>query len=487
MMHRVALAGLLLLAAPASGIEQPQTRFIVDANEGLIESYTGRVYVMLGSSPRREPRHGPDWFNPSPFFGVDVVDWTPGTPIIFDEQSAGHPVAIDELNGRDWVAQAVFRGGENSSIGSGAGTVYSQPVTMQIHGDTVLVADTLDPGRQLPEVTGLEWVEFESPMLSRAAGRSIMHRAGVIAPKDYDPNEDRTWPVLYVIGGFPGSLQGASMSMWMWGSTGISKEAFIVHLDAETRTGHHAFIDSEGNGPRSHAFVEEFIPYLEDRYPFRPEPSGRLLTGHSSGGWASLWLQLNWPDVFGGTWSTAPDPVDFRDFQQINIYEEGANAFKDTSGQRRAVARLGPNRRIWYDQFVSMEAALGDGGQIRSFDWTFSPVGEDGKPRRLINPETGAIDPEVAEAWKACDINLFVQERWDEIGPRLEGKLHIVGGSEDTFYLDGALRKLQETLKALGSDAQVELVEGADHSNFMTKPRRRRMARDMINMFNQSP
>ena len=123
MMHRVALAGLLLLAAPASGGEQPQTRFIVDANEGLIESYTGRVYVMLGSSPRREPRHGPDWFNPSPFFGMDVVDWTPGTPLIFDEQSAGHPVAIDELVGRDWVAQAVFRGGENSSIGSGAGAM----------------------------------------------------------------------------------------------------------------------------------------------------------------------------------------------------------------------------------------------------------------------------------------------------------------------------------------------------------------------------
>ncbi len=37
-------------------------------------------------------------------------------------------------------------------------------------------------------------------------------------------------------------------------------------------------------------------------------------SGHSSGGWSSLWLQIEHPEVFGGVWSLAPDPVDFRDF-----------------------------------------------------------------------------------------------------------------------------------------------------------------------------
>ena len=484
---RTALGAILLLTTATLGAERSQTRFIVDAAEGLLDSYTGRVYIMLGRSPRREPRFGPDWFNPSPFYAVDVSGWTPGTPIVFDEEAAGHPVDIDELTGQDWFAQAIFRAGETSGIGSGEGTVYSEPVPVQLGEDTSLLADTVDEGRPLPEVTGLEWVEHHSPMLSKALGRDIVHRAGVVPPSNYDPMQERTWPVLYVIGGFPGTLRGASMSMWMWGNAGLSEEAFIVHLEAETPTGHHAFVDSEGNGPRGTAFVEEFIPYLEQRFPFEPNATGRLLTGHSSGGWASLWLQLNWPDVFGGTWSTAPDPVDFRDFQRIDIYDEGANAFEDRDGQRRAVARLGADRRIWYDDFVSMEAVMGDGGQIRSFDWTFSPLGEDGTPRRLIDPDTGAIDPVVAEAWKSSDINLFVQEHWADIGPRLAGKLHIVGGGEDTFYLEGALRNLKETLETLGSDAQVEIVEGADHSNFMTKPRRKRMVRDMIETFNQSP
>jgi alpha-beta hydrolase superfamily lysophospholipase len=58
--------------------------------------------------------------------------------------------------------------------------------------------------------------------------------------------------------------------------------------------------------------------------------------------------------------------------------------------------------------------------------------------------------------------------------------MHIIGGSEDTFYLDGALRKLQETLEALGSDADIQIIEGADHSNFMNRRRRQHIAQQML-------
>ena len=171
-------------------------------------------------------------------------------------------------------------------------------------------------------------------------------REGVQDERFFDPEADRTWPTVYVIGGFPGTLDGAAMTKWMWGSTPIAEECFIVHLEAESPTGHHVFADSPGNGPRGTALVEEFIPHLETQWPLRPEPGGRLLTGHSSGGWSSLWLQLNWPDVFGGTWSTAPDPVDFRDFQRTDIYAASANAFVEPTGDRHPVARLGRGRYI---------------------------------------------------------------------------------------------------------------------------------------------
>ena len=62
------------------------------------------------------------------------------------------------------------------------------------------------------------------------------------------------------------------------------------------------------------------------------------MTGHSSGGWASLWLQISYSDLFGGCWSTAPDPVDFRAFQTLNIYED-RNGHWTREGLPRPVAR----------------------------------------------------------------------------------------------------------------------------------------------------
>ena len=105
-----------------------------------------------------------------------------------------------------------------------------------------------------------------------------------------------------------------------------------VMLDPSCRTGHHVFADSANNGPFGRALVEELIPHIEARFRGLGKPAGRFLTGHSSGGWSSLWLQTTYPDFFGGTWSTAPDPVDFRDFQKINLYAPGTNIFVDDKG-----------------------------------------------------------------------------------------------------------------------------------------------------------
>src|SRR5205809_188241 len=72
-------------------------------------------------------------------------------------------------------------------------------------------------------------------------------------------------------------------------------------------------------GPWGEALTEELIPYLEQRYRMDAKPSGRLLNGHSSGGWAVLWLQVAYPHFFGGTWPTSPDPSDFHSFTGPNL------------------------------------------------------------------------------------------------------------------------------------------------------------------------
>jgi S-formylglutathione hydrolase FrmB len=260
-------------------------------------------------------------------------------------------------------------------------------------------------------------------------------------------------------------------------------EMIWVVLDPNCRLGHHVFADSANNGPVGQALTQELIPYIEKNFRAVGKPSGRFVTGHSSGGWSSLWLQVTYPDFFNGTWSTAPDPVDFRDFQRIDLYAPGANMFTGPDGKQRPLARSGARVLQYYKPFSDMEEVAGHGGQLGSFEAVFSPKGADGKPRRLWDRKTGAVDPEVAKEWQKYDIRLVLERNWKELGPKLQGKIHVYMGGEDTFYLDGAARLLAASLKQLGSDAVVEVVPGRDHFTLMDQAMRRRIAQEMAERF----
>ena len=81
------------------------------------------------------------------------------------------------------------------------------------------------------------------------------------------------------------------------------------------------------------------IPHIDAHYRTQPEANGRFTTGHSSGGWSSLWLQINYPETFGGCWSTSPDPVDFRDYQQVDLYADPPlSLYYDPQGEMRPIA-----------------------------------------------------------------------------------------------------------------------------------------------------
>jgi pimeloyl-ACP methyl ester carboxylesterase len=204
-----------------------------------------------------------------------------------------------------------------------------------------------------------------------------------------------------------------------------------------------------------------------------------LLNGHSSGGWSSLWLQVSYADVYGGTWSTSPDPVDFRDFQRINIYAPDENMFRDREGARRPIARMGPVAVLFYDRFSRMDDVIGHGGQLTSFEAVFSPLDREGHPRKLWNRSTGAIDPEVAKAWEPYDIRLILERNWAQLGPKLKGKLHVIVGGLDTFYLEGAAKLLKDSLARLGSAAVVEIVPNRDHGSILDNTLAQQMDHEM--------
>ena len=309
---------------------------------------------------------------------------------------------------------------------------------------------------------------LRSKLLSDFWGREQRIEAGVVLPPGWTPQQKL--PVAYDIHGFGGSHRVAWRSerrLHDHIEEGEVPAMIWVFLNAQFSLGHHEFADSVNNGPWGQALTEEFIPALETAFGAFGAPAGRFLTGHSSGGWSSLWLQVTYPDFFNGTWSTAPDSVDFRDFTGVDIYRF-ENAFQDPEGNEIMLMRQNGKFVRSIREYVEGEVSRREyGGQFASFDAVFSPRGEDGRPMRMIDRETGRIDRAVAAAWRKYDIGLILRENWETLGPRLKGKLHVWCGTEDTFRLEGACRLLQTDLRLLESDAEVLLVEGRHHGSLM--------------------
>lgn len=327
--------------------------------------------------------------------------------------------------------------------------------------------DAMRPG-PLPENHTVRYYSVHSDLLSRFWGRDMRVEAGVVVPPDWRPDERS--PIVYYIHGFGGShhaarnLNGAVTPKLRLPGSDYPR---LIHvcMNAQFPLGHHVFADSVNNGPWNRAFVEEFLPSFEAAYGGLREASQRYLSGHSSGGWSALWLQVSHPDLFGGVWASAPDPVDFRDFTGVNIYTF-ANAYTTPSGRPVMLLRDGSRwARSLREVVMDEERSYLYGGQFRSFEAVFSPRGEDGRPMPLFDRQTGAIDRQVAEAWKRYDISLILRDRWRELGPQLQGKVHVVCGDRDTFRLEGPLRLLQQELTRLSSDAEIVFVPGADHFN----------------------
>lgn len=459
----VALAGC---AGPAS--QSPAaSRIDVTVADGLLsEPYSGRVYVTVSENAATEPRLQSRWFDPPVTVVEDVEGWTGETPISLTADDLAHPMGLDDLAPGVYQAQAYIRLAPDSpDAGRGVGDLFSEPMEFVVAEDgafgvdIALSARVEDKGFEPPDqVTA---IKFRSERLSEFHGRDYDVDASIRLPKNWSADPSKTWPVLYYISGFGGD-HTAFRFLLRDELIPALDELILVIPSAKNYWGHSVFADSANTGPWGAMFVKELAPFIDQTYR-GAGPTQRFVTGISSGGWSSLWLQVEYPESFGGVWSFVPDPVDFRDFQQIDLYADGSNMFRDAQGERRPLARMDGAPVIFYEDFVRAETVYGPGGQIRSFEAVFSPRGADGQPQRIFDPETGEVFTSAVEAWKPYDINLKIQDEWAEIGPALEGKIRIYAGGEDTFYLEGATELLAVTLKALGSDALVEVVPGLAH------------------------
>lgn len=365
---------------------------------------------------------------------------------------------------------AVDDDAEKISLGvriDGAGTYFVDDIALETMRDVAASDSPLlkRVAQRLLENPNFQHVHERSELLSRFWGRDIFLDAGVVVPPDAKPGEELA--VCYEIHGFGGSW----LSLYKTGAALFDKmragypRMLYVFLDASCPQGHHEFVDSVNNGPWGQALVSELIPAIEKRFLEGHPPKSRFLTGHSSGGWSSLWLQVSYPHLFDGTWSTAPDPVDFRNFSGVDLYT-AKNMYFDDAGRERPLVRDNGKELMSVRAYTLDEMSRRPyGGQMASFDAVFSPRGDDGRPMPLFDRKTGVIDPFVAQAWRKFDIGALLRERWATSGGKLAGKLHVWCGSIDTYRLDGAVSLLKHDLAELGSDADVLIVEGRAHAS----------------------
>jgi len=468
---------------------QAQPEFRIHFSEDLERPVAGRLVVTLAwaSEDGRGPDPGaaPFLFSPMPMYGRDVAA-EPGDTLVLDAFDDVFPRALAEFEPGRYRAVAVLDSAREASDRTAeAGNLVSEIVSFELGDGPVAVAFVLaeaSPGRVWERTPGATEFSIRSELLSDFHGRDIELRAGVVYPIDHDPA--RWYPAVYSVPGFGGDHLRASRRAEAIAAAEpddprmhIHGHSFYIILDPESGNGHTLFADSANNGPVGRALVEELIPALEERFRLVADPGARVVTGHSSGGWSSLWLAIEYPDTFGACFSSAPDPVDFRFFQSINAYED-ESWYTAASGEERASVSRDGKVYLTIREENQMEEVLGPRNtaaqQWDSWLAVWGPRAGDGNPAALYDPRTGAIDHAIAERFRAYDIRDRVLRDPERYLPLFAERVRLICGDEDNFDLHLAVEALRSTLVGRGiewprdgSGGYITLVPGEDHGTLL--------------------
>jgi hypothetical protein len=399
--------------------------------------------------------------------------------------------------------------GEGQQWNRKPGNLYSAPQWVTLRpNDPQRIRISLDS--IIPPITpprDTKYVRHEriqSQLLSAFWGKPVFLGAHVLLPEGFDQHPEARYPLVIDHGHFPGdfspwretppdpNLQPDSSTRFrLKGYNRIQQESayqfyqewtgptfprvLLIQIQHPTPYYDDSYaVNSENNGPYGDAIMRELVPYLEKKYRGIGQGWARFTYGGSTGGWEAMAVQMFYPDEFNGAWVACPDPLDFRAYELVNIYQD-RNAYYPASPWIRLprVARrdyLGHvtstvESENHYEQVIGTKGR--SGGQWDIWQAVYSPVGDDGYPRPIWDKETGAIDRTVAEFWREhYDLSHILERDWSTLGPRLRGKLHIYVGEADNYYLNDAVYLVEQVLKTRTNppaDAEVDYEPRAEH------------------------
>ena len=533
----VVASGMPATPAPAQGAPAGSTagpsrlRFAVSfPRERSTTAIDGRLLLLISSDTSAEPRFQvSDALSTQLVFGVDVENWRPGEERVIDGSAFGYPLrSLGELPRGTYRVQVLvnryetFRRSDGHTVklppdrGEGQqwsrkpGNLHSRPRQVALDpARNEVVRVTLD--QEIPPVEDfatretkyVRYVRIRSERLSTFWGRDMHLAAWVLLPWGFDEHPNARYPLVVNHGHFPASLGGwretppdttlapdfsarfnlrgynriQQQHAWQfyqdWTGKGFPR-VLLIEIQHPTPFYDDSYaVNSANNGPYGDAIQYELIPEIERRFRGIGQGWARFTYGGSTGGWEAMAVQLFYPEEYNGAWIACPDPIDFRAYTVVNIYED-TNAYYYSSRWKR-VPR--PGHRDWLGQLTATleqmnhrELALGtrgrSGDQWDVWQSVYSPVGADGYPKPIWDKRTGTIDRSVAEHWRErYDLSHILRRDWKTLGPKLRGKLRIYVGDMDNYYLNNAVYLVEDFLRTADppADAVVDYGDRAEH------------------------
>jgi len=486
----------------------------------------GRVLLFITDDGRREPKSQSDQHRANttrPIFGVDVDGLKPGEPVIVDAAVVGWPLrSLTDLPPGEYWVQALlnkyetFHRGDGHTIkmpmdqGEGQhwdvkpGNLFSRPVKMRLdpaHGGEIAIAmDQEIPPIVPPKDTAqVKYIRVPNERLTRFWGRPMSLGAIVTLPHGWAEHPGTRYPVLVHHGHFPrdaasdgwretppdpkasGTVREAEEAAYRfyqaWNAPGFPRMIHVLVQHPTPYFDDSYAVNSANNGPYGDAITRDLLPYIEREFRGIGQPWARVMTGGSTGGWEALGVQVFYPDDYNGAWALCPDPVDFRSYRSVNIYDEhNAYYYEDNPWKRTPKPGYRDYRDHLYSTFEDrnlVELVLGthgrSAGQHDAWASVFGPVGDDGYYKPLYDKLTGAIDPDVARFWRDhYDLRFIMQRDWAKLGPKLRGKIHLTSGTMDNGYLNNAMYQMEEFLMRATPSSEAEIVYGERREHCFT-------------------
>lgn len=506
---------------------QAQKIVIEYPSEHYNEILDGRLILLISDNDKSEMRFQ---LNDRPTtcqgFGMDVEGWSKDKSIEFDLSSFGYPIEnFGEIPAGEYYIQVVFHKyetfhradghvvklpmdrGEGQQWNRAPGNVFSTPQKYVLDQDgsslISLALDNVIPAITPPEDTKyIKHIRLKSERLSEFWGRDMHLGAHVLLPEGFDENPNVKYPLAIFHGHFPSDFRGfrsdpPDLNLEADYSTRFNIHGYNIIQQQEAHDFYKAWtgpdfprviaiviqhptpyyddsyaVNSDAQGPYGDAITYELIPHIEEQFRGIGEGWSRFVYGGSTGGWEALAVQVKYPTEYGMCFAACPDPIDFRAYCLVNIYEDEnafykAGTFRKTlvAGHRDYLGNVDATLKDMNQRELVLGSKGRSGQQWDIWEATYSPIDDEGYPKRIWDRMTGVVDKEVAAYWKEnYDLAYILKRDWKKHGKDWEHKIHLYCGDMDNYYLNNAVYLAEEILNETTSPHYNGVVDYGDRA-----------------------